>query len=427
MKAKNIITIVLLTLMSLNAKPLHIKVASTKAGHKTKLALIALGNSKELQQACEVVKDDLEFTNQFDIDVIKQDEIHAKHDVKALHDKGYTVALFVSEKPEEKLSELRVYNTRKAKMIKGYKIPYVSSSVRSWGHSLADVCLPILTGKDGFFSSKLAFYKEDGGKKEICIADYNGKAPRPLVAIQSTAVAPRWNNDPENPLVLYSEYTPINVRLMAANLQGKKQVAVSFDGLNMLPAFSEDGNEVVMCLSQNESTQIYSYGYNKKSDEPIYKQLTFNDGNNISPTMMANGDVIFCSDYQRGQPHIYLLKRKREILKKLSSGGSCFNPAYSIVANKVAYSQMQDGVAQIMIYDFKTRQAKQVTFGPGHKLECSWSPCGNYLAFSYESGKQKRIAVQSLLTNQRQFLTSANQRCSYPSWSINYSRFPHQG
>ena len=416
---------VFLTLTSLNAKPLRIQVGS-KVAHKTKLALVAIGNSKALEQACAVVKDDLEFTHQFDVKIIKQSVVGSKQAVKSLHEKGYTIALFVSEKPEEKFSEIRMYNTRKAKMIKGYKIPYAPTSARSWGHSLADACLPVLTGKEGFFSSKLAFCKEEDGKKQICVTDYNGKKSRQLVHIKSTAVAPRWNNDPENPLILYSEYTPVNVRLMSTNLQGKKQVAVNFDGLNMLPAFSEDGNEVVMCLSQNESTQIYSYGYNKKSDKPTYTRLTNNDGNNISPTIMENGDVIFCSDYQQGRPHIYRLKRKRGSLKKLSSGGSCYNPAYSVAAHKVAYSQMLEGTAQIMVYDFKTKQEKQVTFGHGHKMECSWSPCGNYMAFSYEAGKQKRIAVQSLLTGTRRYLTSVKQRCSYPSWSINYSRFPHK-
>lgn len=410
---------------SLTAKPLRVQVGA-KAAQKTKLALVGLGTSKALEQAVHVVKDDLEFTHQFEVEIIKKNTVGSKEAVKQLHSKGYPVALFVSEKPEEKCSEVRVYNTRKAKMIKGYKIPYVETMPRSWGHTVADACLPVLTGKEGFFSSKLAFYKEEGTKKQICVADYNGKITRPLVQIKTTAVAPRWNNDPENPLVLYSVYTPLNVELMTTDLQGNKEVAVSFNGLNMEPAFSEDGNEVVMCLSQNESTQIYSYSYNNKNGEPTYTQLTHNDGNNISPTLMENGDVIFCSDYQRGKPHIYRLKRKRGIVKRLSSGGSCYNPAYSRAAQKVAYSQMIEGTAQIVVYDFKTKQEKQVTFGNGHKIECSWSPCGNYLAFSYEAGKQKRIAVHSLLTNKRRYLTSASQRCSYPSWSINYSRFPHK-
>lgn len=414
----------LLTLTTINAK-INIQVGA-KTAKKTKLALVSLGTSKALEEACAIVKNDLEFTHQFDVGIIKKDAIQSKHDIKELHKQGYTVALFVTENPEAKVSELRVYNTRKAKMLNGYKISYVAASPRSWGHNLADACLPVLTGENGFFSSKLAYYKEEAGNKQICIADYNGKASRPLVHIKSAAVAPRWNNDPENPLVLYSEYTPVNVRLMATNLQGKKQVAVDFDGLNMLPAFSEDGNEVVMCLSQKSSTQIYSYGQTKKSKKPVYTRLTHNDGNNISPTIMENGDVIFCSDYQQGRPHIYRLKRKRGSLKRLSFGGSCFNPNYSIPSHKVAYSQMHGGTAQVMIYDFKTKQEKQVTFDHGHKLECSWSPCGNYLAFSYESGKQKRIAVQSLLTGNRRYLTSTSQRCSYPSWSINYSCFSHK-
>lgn len=412
-------------LMPLAAKPLRIQVES-KTKQKTKLAVVSIGTSQALKKACQTLKEDLEFTHQFDVTVLHDKKVNSKQSIKNLHAKEYPVALFVSENVQDKTSEVRVYNTRKAKMIKGYKTPHLVHTPRTWGHALADACLPVLTGKEGFFLSKLAFYKEDGNKKQICVADYNGKSSRPLINLSRSAVAPRWNNDPAHPLVLYSEYTPVNVRLMSSDLQGRKQVAVSFDGLNMLPAFSQDGKEVVMCLSQDGSTQIYSYSYNEKTEEPVYKRLTFNEGNNISPTVMENGDVIFCSDYIQGKPQIYRLKRKRGTLKRLSSGGSCYNPAYSIEAHKVAYSQIVEGTAQIMVYDFKTKKEKQVTFGHGHKMECSWSPCGNYLAFSYQADTQKRIAVQSLLTGTRRYLTSVNQKCSYPSWSINYSRFSYK-
>ena len=418
--------IVLMLVFSCNSKALKVQV-DAQANKRTKLALVVMGEKdKSFGAVCDAIKNDLQFTHQFDVDVLFQTVVHSKSDVKALSKKGYPIALFVNQKPEEKLFEARVYNTRKQKMIKGYKVPKRGISARNWGHALADAVLPVLTGKDGFFSSKIAYCKESGRKKNICIADFDGKFEHPLVEVKDGAVAPRWNKDPDNPLILYSEYTPLNVRLMSTNMQGEKRVAVNFDGLNMLPAFSEDGEEVVMCLSRDGSSQLYHYGYNKRTRETGYTRLTHNDGNNISPTLMNNGDVVFCSDYQQGRPHIYHLKRRRGAVTRLSNGGSCFSPNYSSACHKIAYSQIQNGVAQIMIYDFSKGTEKQITSDYGHKMECSWSPCGNYLAFSFQDGQNKRIAIQNLLTNKRRFLTSTKNRCSYPSWSINYSRFPRQ-
>lgn len=410
----------------LYSKPLHVQV-DAQVNKKTKLALVAIGQrNASFETICKVIKSDLQFTHQFDVDVFFQVKMLSKKDVVAFNKQGYPIALIVNQKPEEKLFEARVYNTRKSKMIKGYKVPQIGTIQRSWGHALADAVLPVLTGNDGFFSSKIAYYKESKTKKNICIADFDGKYERSLIEVKSAAVAPCWNKDPINPLILYSEYTPLNVRLMTANMQGKKSVAVNFDGLNMLPAFSEDGQEVVMCLSCDGSSQLYHYGYNKRTKKTGYTRLTHNNGNNISPSLMNNGDVVFCSDYEKGRPHIYHLKRRRGTVTRLSDGGSCFSPSYSLAAHKIAYSQMHKGTAQIIIYDLEKGTEKQLTFDNGHKLECSWSPCGNYLAFSFKEGKTQRIAIQSLLTHKRRFLTSVQNRCSYPSWSINYSRFSLQ-
>ena len=53
---------------------------------------------------------------------------------------------------------------------------------------------------------------------------------------------------PDVPVLFYSENTLSNSRLMMSNMFGKRRVVCSFDGLNMQPAFSEDGNEIVFCL-----------------------------------------------------------------------------------------------------------------------------------------------------------------------------------
>ena len=394
--------------------------------HKpTSIALVILGKDVP-EQVIKTVENDLRFTDQFEPKISYHAGALAKSDLKKLSEQGFPLAVFINGNEKENAFEVRVYNTRKMKMLKGHKVAKKGTVTRGWGHALADAVLPLLSGKDGFFSSKIVFHKEEGGKKQICIADFDGTHEQVLTTAKSKVVAPRWNKDPENPLVLYSEYTTLNVRLMSIDLQGKKTVAVSFDGLNMLPAFSEDGRKVVLCLSDKGSTQLYEYEYDKKLGRSVYTALTDNEGNNISPTLLPNGDVVFCSDYEMGTPQIYSLKHKKGTITRLSDGGSCFSPTYSAANNKVAYSQMQEGTAQVMVYDLTTGITTQLTSDAGHKLECSWSPCGNYLVFSADEGKDRRIASYSLLTGKKRYLTASNCRCSYPSWSINYQQFPQR-
>jgi len=79
---------------------------------------------------------------------------------------------------------------------------------------------------------------------------------------------------------------------------------------------------------------------------------------------------------------------------------------------------------QLFLYDFATNTHKQLTKDGGNKEECSWSPCGNYLAYSVEKGEMSRIVILNLLTSQVQYLTDESASRSYPIWSPLYQQYP---
>ncbi|GAH05844.1 unnamed protein product, partial [marine sediment metagenome] len=74
--------------------------------------------------------------------------------------------------------------------------------------------------------------------KHIYVADYDGSNEQLLVSTPTVNVTPRWNNDPANPLIFYSEHTNENVRLMVADMKGRRRIVSNFDGLNMLSSYS---------------------------------------------------------------------------------------------------------------------------------------------------------------------------------------------
>lgn len=233
-------------------------------------------------------------------------------------------------------------------------------------------------------------------------------------------VAPRWNNDNKSPMLFYSEYTNSNVRLVAMKMDKKRKVASNFDGVNMLPAFSQDGKQVAYCASHgNGNCQLYYY------ERGSFKKLTKNQGNNVSPTFSGDGkSIYFCSDFQTGKPQIYCYDIAHDNIERLTHGGYCASPAYCPVQNRLAYSKMVNGTMQLFMYDLENKEHAQLTFDSGNKEEASWSPCGNFLLFSYEQGEKCRIAMLNTITNKRQYLTSEKMVCSYPCWSPAYAEFP---
>ncbi len=427
MKNRLMMSVFLFSSFLMSEAPLTVQTVQARQTHKVGIVVAGIGHdTHDLRELCKTIKTDLLFTGQFEPESIFLHKLPSEQEVLK-HQDTQALMLFISDIPKAGIIEWHLYETKNAKMVAGKKMLKKGSVVRGWGHALSDAVLKEATGCEGSFSTKLVYCKEDPrhkNKTSICISDYDGTHEQVIVKLGSKGLAPRWNNDLIHPLIIYSEYTPYNVRLMVTNLQGKKEIATSFNGLNMSAAFSPDGKDAVVCLSAEGGANIYRCVYNKKRKEQDYIRLTYNEGNNISPTILSNGDIVFCSDFEFGRPQIYKMNRDGKQVRRISADGACTSPSYCAAIDKIAYSKLVDGVSQIIVHDCKTEKTKQITTDSTHKEESSWSPCGRFLTFSVDDTKAKRIAIQNIATGERHYLTKDACRYSYPVWSPRYQHFP---
>ncbi len=399
---------------------------AAKKFSKVKLLLGIVGlHDQSFENVITILKKDLEFSGQFDVTMRNLNPINSKQEFEPLSQEGFSLVIFLNPSDDNKAIEWRMYDTHQVAMIKGSKYTLRGCVARGWAHNLADSLWNVLTGQDGFFSTKIAYAKDIPSArkrkiKHLYIADYDGSNEQLLVSMPTVNVAPRWNNDPNMPLLFYSEYTNSNVRLIAVSMQKQRKIASNFDGINMCPAFSNNGKQVIYCASKGKGNcQLYYY------EKGLLKQITHNKGNNVSPTFSHDGKkVFFCSDFQTGQPQVYCYDIETSSLDRLTQGGYCASPSYCPKQNKVAYSKIVKGTMQLFVCDLDTHQHKQLTFDKGHKEECSWSPCGNFVLFAEENKDKSRIAMLNLVTNHRQYVTPEKQVCTYPAWSPSFEQFP---
>jgi TolB protein len=393
------------------------------SAHKTKLMDVVISSigqdTHDMREIAQTIERDLTFTGQFAPQGTRLQSLKTKKQVMSFHKQAPLFITLVDDQKDKSI-EWRAYNTKTGKMASGKKVHKVGNKAFEWGHAVADSLLVALTGNKSSFSTKILYCKEGGIKSkgtQICIADFDGQHEQVILALDTIALAPRWNGKTVDPLILYSEYTPSNLRLMVSDLKGNTQVATSFDGLNMLPAFSDDGKDVIVCLSVEGSSQLYRYTYNKRKKKPDYIRLTHNTGSNLSPQIRENGDIVFCSDYEIRRPQIYTMNKKGKNIVSISSGGSCTSPSYSSTTQQVVYTKLIKNISQIMMYDFNTEKTIQLTSDNKHKEEPSWSTCGNYLMFTVSDIHTKRLAIESLLTNKRNYITGTKHRYTYASCS----------
>lgn len=395
---------------------------TVQAQHYKKTPVMLVVSPDLSQETVKALQEDLQVTGSLD-PVISKDPVSKKL-LHSFYSKGYPLAVCITKETDTKKHikyAIRVYETRNKTMISGHACIYDAAYKSFLGHVLSDIFLPTLLGKPTVYASNIAYIKKTKHNYQLCVADSTGNHERVLVESPYKLFGVRWCNNGDNPLVLYSEVTPINVRLCGVDKHKKQQVITSFEGINMLPTFSEDGTSMYISLSQSRekgNSQLFCYAYDKHRKKYVYTQLTYHDGNCIAPAVINEHMLIVCSDHENKRPHLYTFDIKTKAMQKITSGGSCYNPSYHKASHKLAYSQMHNGVAQLMVYDMNTQQHTQITDDRNtHKLECSWSPCGTKLVYVQSVGDAKRIAQIDLATKVVTYITPLKQICDFPAWS----------
>jgi|SRR5579863_3771045 len=404
--------------------------ASTRV--KIPLVLVVDTANNDMNIIAARVQTAFTFSGQFTVSLQSLPAALNKKTVQALHAQGYPLALIMTHLDAQQI-EWRLYDTLQARMIVGKKCRAQSGDLNWWALHIASSVWPELTGQEGFFLTKIAYSKQVKGKKgrvlrHICVADFDGLHEQVVVNTPTINIMPRWNHDTQNPLLFYSEYTNDNVRMMMVDTHKRRKIASDFEGINMLTSFSADGKKVVYCASRGDGNcQIYYHA------PGVFKRLLYthkatgkslSDGNNISPSLSADGNVVyFCSDFLTQLPQIFAYDMGTGTVTKLTEGGYCASPAYCHKTQQLAYTKKIDGIMQLYVCNTKTGVHQQLTTDEYSKDECSWSPCGNYLLVSLEKDSMSRIAVYNMLTKQLQDITGKSTVCGYPAWSPAYTNY----
>lgn len=394
---------------------------------KIKCLSLILNKSEDLTKLSKTLKYNLEFTDQMEIN-LKQSKKRLNEKLeKKFFSSGTSLCLYISETKKNKTKiELKDIGSNLMIFNKEFKIN--TKNIIQTAHKISDELLPLLTGEESICKYGMAYCKMiSPTQKHITLSDYSCNFEKTIVSENAINIAPSWHT--KTPTVFYSQFTTNKINLKSLNLKSKKNsVICSYDGLNMQPSFSPDGSKAALCMSGGKNSEIYLFDtkISKKLKRKVFKKLTKNGGNNVSPCLLADGNVIFCSDFQTGQPQVYYLNRKENYTYRLTDGkGYCAAPTYCSKNNNIVYTRPVNGTFQLFslnLDDFNNLQEKQITFNPGNKHEPDYSPCGRFILFSYDFEYKKghqtqQIAVLNIHSGKIRVLTQSRAPKSFPRWS----------
>lgn len=235
---------------------------------------------------------------------------------------------------------------------------------------------------------QLAFDAAWAGAQRLWIADREGKNPRQVSTDSSEAVVhgePSWSPDSRKIAFRRSEKTISDIAIL--DITSQKITAVTLDNvLDMNPAWAPDGT-IYFSSNGGGGLNIWRAKVNSSDerDGPL-EQITTGAGDDINPSVAANGDVVFSlrafdSDIwrlpvdpstgkQTGAP-VPVIKTTR-----VESRGS-----WSPDGRMIAFNSDRRGEMNIWLKTLDTGGERQLTTGTGGDYQATWAPDGKSVVF----------------------------------------------
>lgn len=245
----------------------------------------------------------------------------------------------------------------------------------------ADVAVAKTNGQNlrGFFTAKIAFVSQRGGKGDIYASDlFLGESMR-LTQDNALVLTPRWA--PDGSRLIYTSYYKTgapDIYLLDPRT-GRRETFASYRGTNMGARFSPNGQQVAMVLSGSGNSEIYTS--NAQGRNAV--QRTRSDSVKASPCWSPDGSqIVFAME---PGPQLYVMSANGGAPRRLSTGFTyAAEPDWSRTdRNKIAFTaRVGGGKYQIAVYDLATGKSQVVSKAPFDGLEPSWLADGRHLVYT---------------------------------------------
>lgn len=300
---------------------------------------------------------------------------------------------------------------------KQYSEAATPENARLIAHRFADeIIFRLGGGLPGIAESRIFFISNRSGHKEVWAMDYDGEGQRQLTRLGSIALSPRVS--PDGSRVAFTSFAGGGVELaMYSTELGRLVSFPRYGGTNASPAWSPDGTKLAFSSSMRGDPEIFV----SEASGASPKRLTSYKGPDISPAWnpKSGSQIAFVSG-RTGLPQIYVMDADGANVQRLTDGGYAVSPSWSPNGQFLAFSWNRNygpgapGGQDIYIMDIATRHWVQLTRA-GNNDSPSWSPDGRHIVFQ---SSRKGGQIWSMLADgsQQRALTASGSN-TQPNWS----------
>jgi TolB protein len=256
----------------------------------------------------------------------------------------------------------------------------------------------------GYFSAKLAFVGERGGRKEIYFSDLFLGDMKQAQPSNHPAISPRWS--PDGSKLIYTSFSRTgfpDILLYDLNSY-QRSLFASYRGTNSGARFSPNGRQVAMvCSAQPEgTTEIY---VGNASVPPNPARRTRSDAVKSSPCWSPDGSrLVFAME---PGPQLYVMPAGGGTPARIGSGFTYMaEPDWSRTSNKIACTVRTSNGYQIAVIEGGGGAAKVVSQAKFDAVEPSWLADGRHLVYTARDQRTSVICILDTETGRSTPLTT---------------------
>lgn len=338
---------------------------------------------------------------------------------------------------QDKKLSARLYsvNGDKAKAIEGITLTGDLSSDRKQVHLLSDKIFKALFDAEGIASTRLLYTvkTKEGAtwNSEVWEADYDGANKRQLTKESGYSVTPLYVPPKAGFatggifFVSYKTGQP-KIYYQAINGEGQARRLTYLRGNQLMPAISRKRDKIAFISDVTGNPDLFIQSFNPESgaEGKPYQAFATHLATQGSPAFSPDGNKIAFVSNKDGSPRIYVMDVpeagtslndiKATLITKRNRESTA--PAWSPDGTKIAYCSITQGVRQIWVYDFTTKEERQLTQGAGNKENPTWAPNSLHLAFNSTDSSGCEVYFINLHQSEATKISAGAGEKRFPSW-----------
>jgi TolB protein len=294
-------------------------------------------------------------------------------------------------------------------------------NARHIAHRFADEIIARLGGGINGIAETTIYYvvRTGSGNKEIWAMDYDGQSQRQVTHLGTISLSPRIS--PDNSRIAFSSLAKAgwSIRMYSLDL-GRPVNFLSSSGTTLSPAWSSDGAKLAFSSDRTGGdSEIYT---TDASGGEVHRLTNFH-GPDVSPVWnpKTNAQIAWVSG-RTGLPQIYIMDSDGANVQRMTDGGYATSPSWSPNGQFLAFSWNRKygpgapGGQDIYIMDVASRRWIQLTHDAGRNDFPSWAPDGRHLVYQRDGAGGTQVWSMLADGTEQQQLTHGSA-ASMPNWS----------